>query len=70
MQPYLIEIYWSDDDQAYRCTAPDLPGCRASGDTPVEAVREMQDAMNSWVQACSKMGRQVPLPLAKPQKAA
>jgi len=69
MQPYLIEMFWSDDDQAYLCTAPDLPGCSVAGDTPQEAVREMQDAMSSWLQACLNMGRQLPVPQAKPRKA-
>jgi predicted RNase H-like HicB family nuclease len=70
MHPYLIEMFWSEEDQAYLCTAPDLPGCSAAGDTPLDAIREMQDAMDSWLQACSNMGRQLPIPLAKPQKAA
>ena len=70
MQPYLIETFWSEDDQAYLCTAPDLPGCSAAGDTPLDAIREMQDAMDAWLQACSSMGRQLPIPLARPQKAA
>lgn len=70
MQPYLIEMFWSDEDQAYLCTAPDLPGCSAAGDTPLEAIREMQDAMSSWLQACSNIGRPLPTPQAKPRKAA
>jgi predicted RNase H-like HicB family nuclease len=70
MQAYLTEIFWSEDDQAYLCIAPDLPGCSAAGDTPLEAIQEMQDAMSSWLQACSAMGRDLPPPLAKPRKAA
>lgn len=70
MQTYLIETFWSDEDQAYLCTAPDLPGCSAAGDTPLDAVREMQDAMASWLQACANMGRELPLPKATPRKVA
>lgn len=70
MHPYLIETFWSDEDQAWLCTAPDLPGCSAAGDTPLSALREMQDAMDSWLEACTNMGRECPLPLARPQKAA
>ncbi len=70
MQPYLIETFWSEDDQAWLCTAPDLPGCSAAGETPVEAVSEMQDAMSSWLQACVSMGRELPAPLARPHEAA
>ena len=70
MQPYLIEVFWSDEDQAYLCIAPDLPGCCAGGDTPQEAMLEMQDAMESWLQACTNMGRPLPAAQAKPRKAA
>ena len=70
MPAYLIEVFWSDEDQAYLCIAPDLPGCCAAGDTPFDAIREMQDAMDSWLQACANMGRTIPEPQAKPGKAA
>ena len=70
MPAYLIEVFWSDEDQAYLCIAPDLPGCSAAGDTPIEAMREMQDAMSSWLQACENMKRPLPVPQAKPRKAA
>jgi predicted RNase H-like HicB family nuclease len=70
MQSYLIETFWSDEDQAFLCTAPDLPGCSAAGATPLEAIQEMQDAIASWLQACSSMGRPLPVPEAKPRKAA
>ncbi|PZN81356.1 MAG: type II toxin-antitoxin system HicB family antitoxin [Candidatus Methylumidiphilus alinenensis] len=52
------------------CIAPDLPGCSAAGDTPIEAMREMQDAMASWLQACENMKRPLPVSQAKPRKAA
>lgn len=51
MPPYLIEMFWSEDDQAWLCTALDLPGCSAAGNSPVEAVRETEDAMTSWMPA-------------------
>jgi antitoxin HicB len=70
MQPYPIEMFWSDEDRAYLCIAPDLPGCNAAGNSPIEAIREMQGAMSSWLQACSNMGRPLPEPQAKPRKAA
>jgi predicted RNase H-like HicB family nuclease len=70
MEKYLIETFWSDEGMVYLCIAPDLPGCSAAGDTPQEAVREMQDAMTSWLEACAKMGRPLPAPRAKPRVAA
>lgn len=70
MDKYLIELFWSDEDQAYVCIAPDLPGCSAVGDTPAEAIREMEDAMASWLEACAAMGRPLPGPRVQPRNAA
>jgi predicted RNase H-like HicB family nuclease len=67
---YLVEVFWSDEDEGYIAIAPDLPGCSAFGETPEEAVHEMQDAMISWLEACATMGRPLPEPQAKPQRAA
>jgi HicB_like antitoxin of bacterial toxin-antitoxin system len=36
--PYLIEVFWSDEDEAYIANVPDLPGCSAGGTTEVEAI--------------------------------
>lgn len=63
---FLVEVFWSDEDAGYIAVAPDLPGCSAFGDTPEEAMHEMQDAMASWLEACSGMGRPCPDPPAKP----
>jgi len=29
MNKYLIEIFWSEEDEGYIAVAPDLPGCNA-----------------------------------------
>jgi predicted RNase H-like HicB family nuclease len=29
MQHYLVEIFWSHEDEGYIATVPDLPGCCA-----------------------------------------
>ena len=70
IREYLVEVFWSDADEGFIAIAPDLPGCSAFGETPEEAVHEMQDAMLSWLQACQNMGRPLPEPLTKPQRAA
>jgi predicted RNase H-like HicB family nuclease len=70
MHLYLIETFWSEEEGAFLCIAPDLPGCSAAGRTPLEAVQEMQDAIDSWLQACMNMGRKLPIPHAKPRAAA
>jgi antitoxin HicB len=62
---YLIEVFWSDEDQAYVAVVPDLPGCSAVGVTPEEAVHEIADATLAWIEACRAAGEPVPEPIAK-----
>ena len=31
---YLVEVFWSDEDDGYNAVVPDLPGCSAFGRTP------------------------------------
>ena len=70
IREYLVEVFWSDADEGFIAIAPDLPGCSAFGETPEQAVHEMQDAMLSWLEACANMGRPLPEPRTKPQRAA
>lgn len=67
---YLVQIFWSDEDQGFIATAPDLPGCSAFGNTQQDAAKEMEQAMESWLAACKKMGRPYPEAQAKPQQIA
>jgi predicted RNase H-like HicB family nuclease len=62
---YLIEVFWSDEDSGYIAVVPDLPGCSAWGATPEEAIKEIQDAMDAWLEACQKSGDPIPEPTTK-----
>jgi len=70
VQRYLVEIFWSDEDEGYIATVPDLPGCCAWGATETEALCEVQDAIVAWMEACRKSGEPVPTPTAKARQAA
>ncbi len=59
---YSMRIEWSDEDQAYIVTMPELPGCRTHGFTYEEAVREGQDAMDSWIEGYADSGRRLARP--------
>jgi len=65
---YPLEVFWSDADGAFICIAADLPGCSAIGDTPQEAVKEMETAMRLWIDAALSMGRTLPEPSRKAAK--
>jgi predicted RNase H-like HicB family nuclease len=59
---YSMHIQWSNEDQAYIVTIPELPGCRTHGETYEEAVKQGQDAIESWVTVARELGRNVPPP--------
>ena len=55
-------IEWSNEDDAYIVTVPELPGCVTHGATYEEAVRQGQDAIDSWLDAQYASGRPLPTP--------
>jgi predicted RNase H-like HicB family nuclease len=59
---YSMIIQWSDEDQAYLVTVPELPGCMTHGDTYEEAVQQGQDAIESWIMAAIADNDPVPPP--------
>ena len=67
---YLLEVFWSDEDDGYIAAVPDLAGCSAFGRTPEAAVREIADATAAWLAACRAAGDPVPAPSAKAREAA
>ena len=57
-----MEIIWSDEDQAYIVTVPELPGCKTHGNTYEEAVQQGKDAIRSWIDASRAWGDLIPPP--------
>ena len=51
MRDYHINIFYSDEDEAYIADIPDLTYCSAIGSTPAEALREVQLAKTAWIEA-------------------
>jgi antitoxin HicB len=45
----IIEPLPPEDGGGFLATVPDLPGCMSDGDTPEEAVTNVQDAIASWI---------------------
>ena len=59
---YPMIIEWSEEDQVFVVTVPDLPGCLAHGDTPQAAAREAQVAMGLWLEVAKELGHSIPVP--------
>lgn len=62
MYKYPILLYWSDDDDCYVTSVPDLPGCMSDGKTPEEAIRNTQVIIKEWIDAAMEDGEEIPEP--------
>ncbi len=60
---YTIGIFYSEEDEGYIAVVPELPGCSAFGETPEEALKEVQIAIGLWLEAAEKIGREIPEPM-------
>jgi predicted RNase H-like HicB family nuclease len=59
---YSMIIQWSEEDQAYIVTVPELPGCKTHGSTYEEAVQQGRDAIESWIMVAVQDGNPIPPP--------
>ena len=59
---YSMVIEWSDEDDAYVVTVPELPGCMTHGATYAEAVCQGEDAIATWLQTARAWGDPIPPP--------
>jgi predicted RNase H-like HicB family nuclease len=59
---YEVDIFWSDEDQAYIAVVPDLPYCSAWGETREEALAQIQDAIRGHIKVRQKYGDPIPEP--------
>lgn len=61
-RPYAMIIEWSDVDQKFIVTVPDLRGCITGGDTREEAARNGEEAIASMLAAFADRGVLLPEP--------
>lgn len=63
---YHINVFWSDEDRCWIADVPDLRYCTSHGDTPAEALANIEDAMKGWLEIARKKGMPIPEPLYRP----
>ena len=63
---YHINIFYSEDDEGYIADIPDLEACSAFGDSPNEALQEVQKAKSLWIEAAKAEGKPIPPPKYRP----
>lgn len=62
MSKYSMIVSWSNDDNCYIVSVPDLPGCMADGETPQKAVENAQVIIEEWIETAQMLGREIPKP--------
>ena len=62
MPNYSMIITFSEEDNAYIISVPDLPGCMADGKTPDEAIKNAKNIIQEWIETAQELGREIPQP--------
>lgn len=66
MNDYHINIFYSPEDGGYIADIPDLDSCSAFGDTPEQALAQVKQAKQAWLEAARQAGKPVPPPRYRP----
>ncbi len=66
MHDYFISIFYSEEDAGYIADIPDLHFCSAFGETPEEALHEVQLVKEAWLEAARNSGKPIPKPQYRP----
>jgi predicted RNase H-like HicB family nuclease len=59
---YEVIIYWSEEDSAFVAEVPELPGCMADGPTYGDALRNVEQIAEEWIDTAKSLGRPIPQP--------
>lgn len=54
MNKYEKIIYWCNEDNCYVVDVPELPGCMAHGSTEIDALNNINDAIELWLEVAKK----------------
>lgn len=65
MFKYETLIYWSEEDKSYIAEVPELAGCMADGETPLEALKNVEIVIQEWIDVAKDLGRKIPVPKGK-----
>ena len=62
MEKYSMIVSWSNNDNCYIVSVPDLLGCMADGETPQKVVENAQVIIKEWIETAQMLGREIPEP--------
>jgi len=61
-QKYEIVIYWDNQDKIFIAEVPELAGCAAHGKTQIEALKNVNEAIELWLETAWEFGDEIPEP--------
>ena len=67
--PMVVLPLSGENGGGYAAYATDLPGCMADGETPAQALEELQQAIDEWIAEAIRLGREVPPPGSATERA-
>lgn len=62
---YEYIIYWSEQDKAFIAEIPELPGCKADGSTPTQALHNVDIVAEEWIEVATELKRPIPEPMGR-----
>lgn len=66
MKDYHINVFYSEEDGGYIADIPDLKHCSAFADTPEQALAEVLQAKQAWLESARSNGKPIPKPHYRP----
>ena len=66
MKDYHINLFLNEAEGLWVADIPDLPGCSAHGETPEDALREVQIVKTAWLEVAREIGKPIPVPTYRP----
>jgi len=66
MKDYHVNVFYSEEDGGYIADIPDLEYCSAFGETPFEALQEVEKAKAAWLAAAKAARKAIPQPRYRP----
>lgn len=62
MHKYETIIYWINEDEFFVAEVPELSGCMAHGNTDEEAISNVKQAIDLWIETAKEFGDPIPVP--------
>jgi predicted RNase H-like HicB family nuclease len=62
MNKYEIILYWSNEDKTFIAEVPELPGCMAHSDSQESALKNINQAIELWIDTTKEFGDPIPEP--------